>query len=331
MTNTPVFPFPVEQFTPFRLSGWYRVQSRKIPEHGRLDGDLIISARRLLSPEEINRYLNDHPYWNGRSTVTLKAAMNVNRTGVFEQNSDALYYRTNFEELSCSPVIDHDLLDVTKLKSLYDNRLPLLRNIFTSETFDWLTSLFDIIEPWAINEYMFHEAGHRLGYSVDDKLKSGFFRWGGKLRWPLIYVEEYRADINSWDIALRNRPPEETVLIVLYTMMHRFGLAAESLSLGRSGAGYVPFLHFANLLASGFLRLTKMSGRHVIDVQLRKAGAMLAAVRGIVEGLSYEINQKEVVQNLDDVSAEAMLEYAHSRFTDRQLVQTFVSVMGARQ
>jgi hypothetical protein len=330
MVDNPAVPFSVKQFVPFSLSGWYRVQSRKAPEQGSLDGDLIISDDRLLSSETVNGYLKAHPFWNGRSTVRLKPAIVVRRTGVFADNLDALYYRDNFEQLACSPLIDHDLLDVTKLKALYESRSPLLRNIFTLETFDWLTSLLHVIEPHAINEYMCHEGGHRLGYSVDEKLASGFFRWGGKLRWPLIYLEEYRADINSWDIALRNRPVGETLMIVLYTIMHRFGLAAQNLTLGQPGAGYVPFLHFADLVTNGFLRLAKTDAKQRIDVQPCDAEILLAPVRRIIDRLSSDINEKEVTHNSNDTSAEAMLEYAQRRLTDRQLLQTFLKVFQDR-
>jgi len=313
---------------PFSLTASYRMQSRRHPEEGALRGVLIVDAANTLNSNSVNELLKNHRLWDGHSVVALTPAIIEGRSGIFRTDNDALYYRDNFVRIESTPSIATDLLDVTKLKSLYTSRLSLVEQIFTPESFDWLASKFSSIERTAIDEYMCHEAGHRFGYSVSDKYQAGFFRWGGKLRWPLVYAEEYRADVNSWEFALRYLEQSDAIRVVLYTIVHRFGLAAENMQLGRPGAGYIPFLHFINLLRSDFFRPVNHAGHCVLDIPSIHSDSVVASVGKIIQGVDLKINEREAVSPNNEDSAEAMLSYVYDRLSDSRMKESFARIFG---
>src|SRR5690349_17621343 len=125
----------------------------------------------------------------------------------------------------------------------------------SEETFARVARRLTNIDLVSANEYFLHEAGHRLGYTIEAKSEDGFFRHSGRIAWPLVYAEEYRADIGSWDVALRELPHNEFLMIITYTLAHRLGLAMENMREGKPGAGMVPYLHFWGLLHCGFLKV----------------------------------------------------------------------------
>jgi len=228
--------------TPLNFAGAYRFQSYREAKPGSLHG-LLIEQPDPLSLFDINRCLHTHERWHGHSQVNLKAAPVQQRTGVFECHTDALYYARNFDHAINSPV-NHDLLDLTKLSALFAQRLPLLQSIFSTDAFDWVLDIIGEIHRTIVNEYMCREGGHCLAYPVNEKYDSNFFRFGGRLRWPLIYMEEHRADANSWAIAARLLKTRAAAAVVLSMLTHRLGLAGENLRSGRPGAGDIPLFHF---------------------------------------------------------------------------------------
>jgi hypothetical protein len=187
--------------TPLNIQCSYRFQSSRHSAPGSLLGRIVERAATLLA-DDINSCLRAHPRWLGDEKINLKPALIDRRTGIFEHNDDALYYLSNFifQEVS---TINYDLLDVTKLEALFSDRYLILRSIFSADDFEWAMSIIGDVSFAAVNEYMCHEGGHSIGFPVSKKHASGFFRLGGRLRWPLIYTEEYRADANSWSLASR--------------------------------------------------------------------------------------------------------------------------------
>jgi hypothetical protein len=311
---------------PLEVECHYRFQSSRETESGSLHGRVVTRAT-TLSSNRINDCLRDHPRWHGSSLVNLMPAVVWRRTGVFERHADALYYSRNFC-LPAGALIQYDILDVTKLVSLFEYRIPILHSVFTSETIDWAISAIGQVERTVVNEYMCHEAGHCLGFPVSEKYVSGFFRFGGRVRWPLIYMEEYRADANSWAIANKLLSVPEAAAVVLYTLVHRIGIAAQNLREGEPGVGYVPFLHFALLFQSGLLEIKEVRGRRRIALASLDASRVIEAAKMATEAVDREINHHEDSHDHLDC-ANASLSFAVARLQSDNLAALFHEIVGS--
>lgn len=328
MTATPSLAangiLDFSEIAPLDVECHYRFQSRRNPQPGSLQG-AIVHAPSLLSSACVNVQLRQHPRWDGRSLVNLRIAFVRRRTGIFESNADALYYEPNFSAVQ-GTLIDGDLLDLTKLQLLYAERLPTIATLFVPEAFEWLVSFIGSVEWAAANEYMCHEAGHRLGWAMADKYANGFFRVGGRLAWPLIYMEEFRADTGSWDIATRTLGTSDAARVVTYTLVHRFAVAAQNLRDGRPGVGYVPYLHFAAMIDSEILRVVQSGGQSLLDFAAYDPTAVLHAAIESAKIVDCEITSVDMRSD-GDRTAEAMLEYAIERVRRPGLAESFVRVM----
>jgi hypothetical protein len=258
----------------------------------------------------------------------LKPAVITHRSGVFDRHADALYYLSNFRFLGNTP-IHYDVLDVTKLEILFRERWPYIEQIFVSEAAEWIRSMIGKVAFTAVNEYMCHEGGHAVGFAVSEKLTSGFFRLGGRLRWPLIYMEEFRADTNSWFIASRILKVNEAVAVIIYTLIHRFGLAGQNLIEGSPGAGYVPYLHFYSLLKAGALLVKEdNSGLRLAFAKLDPS-ALLEAALIACRTVDDEINRFELNRNHEE-SADASLAFATARLGEDQSAKAFRQLFAMR-
>jgi hypothetical protein len=306
--------------TPLDLQCVYRFQSARSAEAGGLYGT-IVQEGAILSAREVNKHIRLHARWLGKCQISLKPVVVTRRTGVFERHSDALYYFENFSFTDTAP-FDHDLLDVTKLEALFADRWQCIEAVFTTEAFEWLRSAIGEVTVTAVNEYMCHEGGHAVGFPVAEKYATGFFRLGGRLRWPLVYMEEYRADANSWSIAAGLLHPRKAAAVVLYTLAHRLGLAAQNLKEGRPGAGYVPFLHFAALVDAGVLQLRHHAGGMRMTFSTLDAEAFLEGALVASAAVDKKINASELSQD-HEACAEASLTFAATELQRDGLAKTF--------
>ena len=173
---------------------------------------------------------------------------------------------------------------------------------------------------------MCHEGGHCLGFPVDEKYESDFFRFGGRIRWPLIYMEEYRADANSWSIAARILERCAAAAVILYTLMHRLGLAAENLRGGRSGAGYIPFFHFLSFLERGVLSVTQTEFGPRLRFAASEPDHILECAQMVAKSVDYEINRREVMQDHEE-SVEASLSFAAAKLRNSHAAEAFRAVL----
>jgi hypothetical protein len=310
--------------TPLNFAGAYRFQSYRRAKPGSLHG-LIIEQADCLSLFDINHCLHGHERWHGEAQVNLKAAAVQQRTGIFACHADALYYARNFDHAASSPV-EHDLLDLTKLSALFAERLPLLQSIFVPDAFDWVLDIIGEMHQTIVNEYMCHEGGHCLGYPVKDKYESDFFRFGGRLRWSLIYMEEYRADANSWSIAARLLKPRAAAAVVLYTLTHRLGLAAENLRYGRPGAGYIPFFHFLSFAERGALVVAQTDLGPRLTFAALDPDRLLECAQMVAKSIDHAINSREVRQDHEEC-AEASLAFAAARLQNDRAAELFRVVL----
>ena len=146
------------------------------------------------------------------------------------------------------------------------------------------------------------------------------------MAWPLVYMEEYRADVNSWKIASRALALASAAQLIIYTLLHRFGLAAQNLRGGRPGAGYVPFLHFEALVTHKALRVVERGGHMLLDVGVRDPASLLEAAMNAAMIVDNEINGRDFT-HAPDQSAEAMLAYVVERLNTPELPHTFSRIM----
>jgi hypothetical protein len=309
---------------PFQLVGTYRVQSETAARASSLEGRwLQRDAFHSLEADAVAQFVRRHPACIcGDVEIKLLPALVSARSGTFLTHGDALYYGANFSVDPSGQFLNYDILDVTKLADLWNERLPLVKALFGNESPE-----FDITAPalmrMAIDEYMCHEGGHKLGLNVESKQQQGYFRLGGKFRWPLVYIEEFRADINSWALALEHLDADRGAAVVKYTILHRLGLAGENLKLGRPGAGYVPYLVFMTAWRAGFLiRNTTSNGAPLMFSPLGIEGTDLCeTVHQVVSTLTqFEADHSDLL----DIAAQSM-SFLRASLDDTAAVHAFQS------
>lgn len=300
-------------------AGSYRMQSCRAGEAAVLKGTFI-TPDDSLTLSQINDYLSRQPDWNGSSKASLRVVDVCERGGPFARYDDALYYASNFS----AGAQDFDLLDIGKLAALTERRLPKLRAILSPET---LAVAADSLVG-AVDEYMCHEAGHRRGYSIEEKVADGFFRCRGRLSWPLIYMEEFRADMLSWRAAMALLTRSSAARVICFTLTHRLGLAIENLREGRPGAGFIPFLHFAGMTDHGLIEVRRRSHALELSFGEHEDAVLGAAMRAL--------DQFEDAMHIGgeggrpDQEAEAMLAYAVGWHAREELVSIFRELMLGR-
>jgi hypothetical protein len=208
----------------------------------------------------VNAALPTLPLWQGQHLVALRAADIADRSGDFCED-DALYYSRFFTPADAAAAMPDDVLDVTKLRDHWNERLPHNAHLLAEDTFLALRSLIAIPGRAAVNEYFCHEVGHLMGLDVHRKYDAGYFKHQGRPLWPLIFVEEHRADLHGLGVAAELLPPEQSCEVFAYHLLHRFGLAASSAAGGGAGAGLVPFLLFGVLRRLGIIDPRPFGGR----------------------------------------------------------------------
>ncbi|PYI91196.1 MAG: hypothetical protein DME97_14705 [Verrucomicrobia bacterium] len=201
----------------------------------------------MIDCESINSALASHPLYWGDSAIAIRSADVQARTGAFAKENDALYYRESFEPRPSTRGFDVDIIDLTKLQALWQRRRQFLANLFGKHHFQQIEQSIGDIPNAASNEYHCHEGGHNVGMPISFKYAKGYFRPNGNTCWPLIYMEELRADILSLRFALEILSDSAAAAVFLFQICHRFGLALESCVRGKAGIGPLPFLLFTEL------------------------------------------------------------------------------------
>ena len=244
-----------------------------------------------LTSERVNDVLGRSPLWRGVRRVALQIADVTERTGEFTQ-ADALYYAGYFEADTGSEDMNADVLDVSKLESHGVERAPFLNDVFDEECADVLVRHARSRES-AINEYFCHEGGHRLGFAVEDKFDDGHFVASGGPDRDAISVEEFRADMHSFDVALDALPVELAAGVFRYHLAHRFGIAAFAARTGTPGAGLVPYLLYCALRTLRLLEVTCVGSRPRLHLGLSDA-ACAEAMRVCARHAELAITNREL-------------------------------------
>lgn len=306
----------------FAYAGLYRMQSRRKPVYAELAGDWEPPADDMLSCEQVNAALRLHPGWDG-ANIDLRAARVHHRAGAFRTAADALYYRQSFMPAAQSEPMDSDIVDIEKLLDHWTAREPYLRRLFDSETYDALRSHLTDVRVAATNEYFCHEAGHALGWAIATKYEQGYFRVRDRVAWPLIFVEEFRADMESLGFALTALSPDLALATFVYHLSHRFGLAAYSAQQRTAGSGAVPYLLFALLYDQGFfIAIPGQTLRMAIPPARRTRDAILAMMDLCARHASSALTAKEHASAPLDAAINAA-SYFRERTGDARLAELY--------
>lgn len=273
-----------------------------------------------LDAQDATRFARAHPAClDHQVEITLAPAYVSNRTGAFASNEDALYYADHFEATEGADTPPRDVLDVPKLQLLWRERRCALESLVRPDLFV-TTLLAGDITPIAIDEYMCHEAGHLLGVSVQRKQRNGYFRLGGRFRWPLVYVEEFRADINAWELALSHLDAARARRVIAYTLLHRLGLAAGNLFQGLPGAGFVPFLDFSVAWRSGLIRVEPHAKYPIqFDASADALGRLHSEVLGLTRLLTLSDRHQPELWDI----AQRSMSWLNESLRDDEAVSAF--------
>lgn len=323
----------------FSLQGQYRVQSRRDYVPSSLEGEWYDSPHIISNPE-INAALQAHSCWQGRTQVTLNAALVSKRSGKFASEPDILYKRDLFIPLADSAEMVADIVDVLKSKNNWYGRLRYLKELFPEQYSTILRCLYggnmqanvvqDLQEIIA-NEYVLHEAGHFVAYDVYAKQSDSYFSVAqNKTAWPLIYLEELRADLNAFGFAMQLLPAEQAVQIFLYNVLlrlgvHRQGIVCEH----RAPYGLVPYLLFCLLHDLDCISVYQSHEQHCFVFKAIETQSLLEVMHACVDHVQCELNQVEMnaITPLDRAISAA--QYVRRRLDNTDLAQSYADVMNS--
>jgi hypothetical protein len=245
--------------TEFYYSGLYRVQSRKKMGPAEIRGNWLEGFDTILDSTRVNAELRADPRAIWHRPIDLKVADIRQRTGMFEVEPDILYKKDFFEPDQGREPLPCNVVDAGKSLLFWQKRWPYIEALFGSAANELSTLIPDLIAVIA-NEYYCHEAGHSLGYAVEAKYADGYFRPGKRTAWPLIWIEEFRADLHSFGYAIRMLSERQAVAVFAYNLLLRLGLECSSVRDSTDGYGAVPFLLYSTLCDLGLLSVVRTHG-----------------------------------------------------------------------
>jgi hypothetical protein len=308
----------------FSIEGLYRVQSNKMFAHSKLEGKWFCGSG-VLSNEEINAALESSPMWRGKAFVNLRPALVSRREGKFFSEPDILYKRDFFSPTSGSPAMNQDIVDVLKSKSYWFNRIGATKSLFNDS--DIIYS-FKNIEVVITNEYILHEAGHFVGYDVLQKQRDGYFKIFGKIAWPLVYLEEFRADLNAFGFALDLLPEEQAIEIFLYNLFLRLGIHIEGkLNSNTSPYGIVPYLLFCLLLELNFISVIHSNNRYTLKLNFSDVKSILDLMGACKLHSDENLNKLEI-ENVSSIDcAIQSARYVRNYVENKKYIELFSLLM----
>jgi len=99
----------------------------------------------------------------------------------------------------------------------------------------------------------------------------GYFQPAGRAAWPLIYVEEFRADILSFGFAADRLEERQAASVFLYNVLLRFGVHLEGKAKDNSDPyGPIPVMLYLLLRRLGWFEL---EAPHAGEIQVSVAAS----------------------------------------------------------
>jgi hypothetical protein len=315
---------PGESFT---FQGVYRVQSKTRGSPSYLAGRWAECESGELCVQEVNRLLAEDPLWRGRSRVEIRPAFVSERIGEFRNEPDILYKQSHF-----TPDIDHtgmptNIVDVTKAVLNWRERRSAMLALLGASVYADACSLISGLESVVFNEYAVHEAGHSLGFDTATKYSAGYFRVDGKTAWPLVYVEEFRADLLSFGFAANLLEEPQAAALFLYNVLLRLGVHLQARAQGAPNPyGLVPLMLYSLLRSLGWIRPGNKSAAPVQFLSL--APAELATLMRECTAHGREHLAEPELRVSDKIDAAIIAAGYHRNIaTDCKVVREFSSVI----
>lgn len=312
----------------FHYAGNYRVQGKKSYSQSKLIGSWVSSAKGILTSEEINLALECHSCWSGQ-TILMRPAVITKRTGQFASQMDILYKRDLFSNDVESSLMVCDIVDVAKGMSLWKKRLSLAHNMFDVDSLKFLQNMFleDCSETVA-NELLLHEGGHFIGYDINSKMSDSYFKINENYLWPLIFLEEMRADFHAFGLASKVLDIEAASKVFLFTVVTRLVAHVEGIvNSGIAPYGAVPYFLYHFLFSNGFLGIKKVNDRYVFSIKCLCIDKISKVM------MQCEIHALELV-TLPEFKANGVIDaatcsanYARSRFLDSDVLSGYDVLM----
>jgi len=318
-------PYHDSMRSDFHLVGAYRVQSRRRHGPSLLSGRWMDRDARLLDSAATNAALARHPAWRGAATVNLRPALVARREGMFRDEPDILYKREFFTPRHGATAMPADIVDVRKSCRLWGKRRSALSRLIGVDAVEAIEAQIGDLECVVANEYFCHEAGHMLGHDIAAKVARGYFRLSGATLWPLVFVEELRADLHAFGFALELLPPERAAAIFLYNLALRFGVHA-AVERGGKAYGSVPYLLFHLLLTHGLIDVDRRSR---LTVSVLDPAAARAAMRLCAQHAERHLTAAELDSDDLDAAAIHAARYYRERIDDGEGRRSFAAVFGA--
>jgi hypothetical protein len=312
----------------FWFTGQYRVQSRRTSVDSSLLGNWFCSEPTLLDNERVNSALVANPTWLGKAFVTLRPAIIAHRSGQFLSEQDILYKKANFTPTPGTEPMPVDIVDVLKSISLWKRREPFVISLFDRETYVAVHQKLSELAAVVANEYYLHEAGHFLGYDVLRKYNEGYFTVGGKTAWPLIYLEELRADLHAFGFALELFSPELAQRVFLYNLFLRLGVHVAGVrEKGIAPYGVIPYLLYHLLRSLGYLQVVRFGNQVRITLASLHTPTICEVMKQCAAHALEQITLPETGAPSQIDAAICGGRYVRQRVEDTLLADEFARVM----
>ena len=316
----------------FRFAGTYRVQSKKVGTYSELEGMWYPQSPSLLDSGRVNNALRNSPLWKSTAFVQMTPAKVHKRIGQFASEPDILYKKQFFSPADGSPDMEVDIVDVEKSVHNWNNRRAFMVELCGEDTYEQVEEILCDLEGVIANEYYLHEAGHFLGYDVLAKYAEGYFTVGGRMAWPLVYVEEFRADLHAFGFALNLLPKNLSAQIFLYNLLLRFGVHAEGVQTKNiESYGLVPFLLFNLLRKIGFINVNRRGPHSKLDIVSLDEDYITEVMKSCDDHAGSELTDVEVTStDKTDIAINAA-SYVRRCVSDGTALKEFHEVIGSIQ
>lgn len=312
----------------FSFSGDYRVQSRRDTASSMLEGEWLRDKPYLLDSDTINRALRAHPQWAGGATVEMRPAVVTRRMGKFASEPDVLYKRDFFTPSPGTAPMTVDVVDVRKSCANWQARAEHTKRLFSDVSYSQIAARMEHLDVVVANEYYLHEAGHFLGYDVLAKYDDGYFFPAGKTAWPLIYLEELRADLQGFGFGAHLLPPAEAAKILLYNVALRFGVHFEGIATrGVAPYGLTPYLLFCLLREVRFVSVESSNGRPTLRLASFDTDDIIRVMRACAAHAESELTAPELSSHDPVDRAISAAKYVRRRLADTTNLEAYATVM----
>ncbi len=309
----------------FELRGHYRVQSRRAGQPSALRGTWRTGDAAIAFV--VNRALDAHPLRSTGRSVALRTASVIERSGTFATCPDVLYKRDLFVADPGTPELDSNLVDVDKAIARWDEVAATLVALWGSHAEDIVSAITDPTDTIR-REYFAHEAGHLIGVDIHAKTATEHFRPDGRLCWPLVYLEEVRADLHALAIAADAYTPAEASSVFHYHVATRFGEHHRGRTAEAAPFGLVPYLLFVALREINMIEVVRVSGADCLALTTTRVDEVVAGMRACGAWAAHRITAPELDSGSRLDLALASASHVRACLDQDDVVAAFTRVLG---